>query len=88
MPKFIVTHTLPPKGFSRDQFCKISAATQQDPNVKCHESFANLTEGKVFCYWDAQKPEALVTWFKKMNVPYDVITKIEHVALGATVKDV
>ena len=88
MPKFIVTHTLPPKGFSRDQFCQVAAATQQDPNVKCYESFANLTEGKVFCYWEAQEPAALITWFKKMQVPYDTITKLEHIAQGAIVKDV
>ena len=88
MAKFMVTHTLPPKEFSRDQFCQIAVATQQDPNVKCNESFANLTEGKVFCYWDAQQPEALTAWFKKMNIPYDTITKLEHIAEGAVVKDV
>src|ERR1035441_4274167 len=50
MPKFMVTHTLPPKGISRDKFCQIATATQQDPNVKCHESFANLTEiGRASC---------------------------------------
>src|SRR5258708_1461964 len=64
MPKLMVTHTLPPKGISRDQFCQIATTTQQDPHVKCHESFANLTEGKVFCYWDAPQPEALAAWFK------------------------
>jgi hypothetical protein len=88
MPKFMVTHTLPPKGVSRDRFLHISVATQQDPQVKCHESFANLTKGKVFCYWDGPRPEALVAWFKKMNVPYDSITKLEHLAAGAAVKDV
>lgn len=88
MPKFMVTHTLPPKGISRDQFCQISIATQQDPNVKCHESFANLTEGKAFCYWDAPRPEELEAWFSKMNVPYDTITRLEHIAEGADVKDV
>jgi hypothetical protein len=88
MPKFMVTHTLPPKGISRDQFCQISIATQQDPNVKCYESFANLTEGKAFCYWDAPRPEELEAWFSKMNVPYDTITRLEHIAEGADVKDV
>ena len=88
MPKFIVTHTLPPKGISREQFCQVAAASQQDPNVKCYESFANLTEGKVFCYWEAQQPAALISWFKKMQVPYDTITKLEHIAQGAVVKDV
>jgi hypothetical protein len=48
MPKFMVTHTLPPKGLSRDQFCQVSAAAQKDPNVKGLESFANLTEGKIY----------------------------------------
>jgi Nickel responsive protein SCO4226-like len=86
MPKFMVTHTLP-KGFSRDQFSQVAAATQQDPNVKCYESFANLTEGKVFCYWEAQQPEALSAWFEKMKVPYDAITKLELIAEGAVVKD-
>ena len=84
----MVTHTLPPKGFSREQFCQVAAATQQDSVVKCHESYANLTEGKVFCYWEGPRAEALVAWFKKMNVPYDAIIKLEHIAEGAVVKDV
>lgn len=86
--KYIVTHALPPKGFSRDQFCQVAVATQQDPIVTCHQSFPNLTEGKVFCYWDSPEPKALIAWFKKMNVPYDSILKLEHVADKAAVQDV
>jgi hypothetical protein len=88
MPKFVVTHTLPPKGISRDQFCQICAATPPDPDVKLHQSFANLTEGKVFCYWGAPTPEALTAWFEKMDVSYDTITRMEYVAEGAVVEDV
>jgi hypothetical protein len=88
MPKYMVTHTLPPKGFSRDQFCQVAVATQQDPIVKAHQSFVNLTEGKAFCFWDSPSPEALMAWFKNMNIPYDNIIKLEHVADGAGVKDV
>ncbi|MGA2581974.1 MAG: nickel-binding protein [Tepidisphaeraceae bacterium] len=88
MPQFLVTHTLPPKGISREKFVQISAATQQAPGLKCHESFANLTEGKVFCHWEGPKAEALAAWFKKMEVPYDSITKLEYIAEGATGKDV
>lgn len=88
MPKYIVTHTLAPRSFSRDQFCQVAVATQQDPIVKCHQSFANLTEGKVFCHWESPSPEALVAWFKRMNVPYDNIIKLEHIANKATVEDV
>ena len=76
MPKFIVTHTLPPKAISREQFCQISAVTQQDPQVKCHESFANLSEGKIFCYWEGPQPESLIAFFKKHNVPYDAIIRL------------
>ena len=88
MPKFMVTHTLPPKGISRDQFCQVSEASQKDPNVKGLESFANLSEGKIFCVWEAQQPEAISEWFKKMQVPYDTITKLEVVGQGGEVKDV
>ena len=84
----MVTHTLPPQGLSRDQFCQVSAAAQQDPDVKGLESFANLTEGKIFCLWEAQQPEAIVAWFKKMQVPYDTITKLEVVGEAGVVKDV
>jgi hypothetical protein len=87
MPKFMVTHTLPPKGISRDKFSQVSAASQQDPNVKGLESFANLTEGKIFCLWEAQQPEAIVKWFEKMQVPYDTITRLEMVGQGGVVKD-
>ena len=40
------THTV--KGFTRDQYCQVSAASQQDPTVKGLQSYANLTEGKLY----------------------------------------
>lgn len=57
MPQYMVTHKLPPKGFSREQFCQVSVATQQDPVVKCHQSYANLSEGKVFCFWEGPRSD-------------------------------
>ena len=78
------THTV--KGFTRDQYCQVSAASQQDPTVKGLQSYANLSEGKIYCVWQALKPEAIVAWFKKMNVPYDSITQIEVEAAGGAVK--
>ena len=86
MAKFMCTHTLPPKQFTRDQYCQVAAASQQDPTVKGLQSFANLSEGKIYCVWQAQQPEAIAAWFKKMNVPYDSITKIEVEAAGGTVQ--
>jgi hypothetical protein len=84
MSKFLCTHTM--KGVTRDQFSQVVAASQEDPTVKGLQSFANLTEGKIYCVWQAPQPEAITAWFKKMNVPYDSITKIEVEAAGGTVK--
>ena len=51
MAKFMCTHTV--KGFTRDQYCQVAAASQQDPTVKGLQSYANLTEGKIYCVWQA-----------------------------------
>jgi len=84
MSKFMCTHTV--QGFTRDQYCQVAAASQQDSTVKGLQSFANLTEGKIYCIWDAPHKEAIAAWFKKMNVPYDSITKIEMEGAGGTVQ--
>jgi len=84
MAKFICTHTM--KGVTRDQFSQVAAASQQDPNVKGLQSYANLTEGKIYCVWQAPRREAVADWFKKMNVPYDSITQIELEGTGGTVQ--
>jgi len=84
MAKFMCTHTM--KGITRDQFCQVAAASQQDPNVKGLQSYANLTEGKIYCVWQAPQAEAVANWFKKMNVPYDSITQIELEGTGGTVQ--
>jgi hypothetical protein len=85
MPKFMCTHTMPPKSLTRDQYCQVAAASQQDPTVKGLQSFANLSEGKIYCVWEAPKGEAIAAWFKKMNVPYDSITPLEFIGQGGTV---
>ena len=55
----------------------MSEASQQDSTVKGLRSFANLSEGKIFCVWQAPKREAIAAWFDKMNVPYDNIIQLE-----------
>jgi hypothetical protein len=84
MAKFMCTHTV--KGITRDQYCQVAAASQQDPTVKGLQSFANLTEGKIYCVWQAPQPEAIAAWFKKMNVPFDTIIQIELEGAGGTVQ--
>jgi len=88
MPRYMITHTVPPNGISRDQFCQVSEASQQDANVKGLESFANLSEGKIFCVWEGPTPEAVTGWLDKMKVPYDTVTKLEVEGRAGVVTDV
>ena len=84
MAKFMCTHTV--KGMTRDQFSQVAAASQQDSTVKGIHSYANLTEGKIYCVWQAPQQEAIAAWFKKMNVPYDSITQLELEGSGGSVQ--
>jgi hypothetical protein len=84
MAKFMCTHTV--KGFTREQYSQVAAASQQDSTVKGLESYANLTEGKIYCVWQAPQREAIAAWFQKMNVPFDSITQIELEGAGGTVR--
>ncbi len=77
MAKFMCTHTIPPGKFSADQLKQFAEAAQQDPGVKGYRSFANLAEGKAVCVMEASNKDAVAAWFKKMNMPFDSITKVE-----------
>ena len=78
------THTV--KGFTREQYSQVAAASQQDSTVKGLESYANLTEGKIYCVWQAPEREAIAAWFQKMNVPFDSITQIELEGANGTIR--
>jgi len=77
MAKFMCTHTLPAGKFSPEQIRQFAQAAQQDPTVKGYRSFANLAEGKAVCVMEAPTKEAVATWFTKMGMPFDNITKVE-----------
>ena len=77
MAKFMCTHTIPPGKFSADQLRQFAKAAQQDPTVKGYRSFANLAEGKAVCIMEAASKDAVASWFKKMSMPVDTITKVE-----------
>jgi hypothetical protein len=77
MAKFMCTHTVPPGKFTSEQIQQFAQAAQQDPTVKGYRSFANLAEGKAVCVMEAATKEAVATWFQKMGMPYDSITKVE-----------
>ncbi len=71
------THTIPPGKFSADQIRQFAQAAQQDSTVKGYRSFANLAEGKAVCVMEAASKDAVAAWFKKMEMPFDSITKVE-----------
>jgi hypothetical protein len=71
------THTLPPGKLTAEQVNQFATAAQHDPTVRGHRSFVNLTEGKVVCVMEAPTREVVATWFHKMGMPFDSITKVE-----------
>jgi hypothetical protein len=77
MSKFMCTHTIPPGKFSADQIRQFAEAAQQDPTIKGYRSFANLAEGKAVCVMEAPGKDVLASWFQKMGMPYDSITRVE-----------
>jgi hypothetical protein len=77
MAKFMCTHTLPPGKFTSDQLELFAKAAQRDLNIKGYRSFVNLAEGKAVCVMEAADKDAIATWFKRMGMPVDNITKVE-----------
>ncbi len=49
MPKFMSSHTVPPGAMTQAQIEEFATAAQQDPTVRGHRSFVNLSAGKAFC---------------------------------------
>ena len=71
------THTVPPGKLTSDQLHQFAQAAQHDPNVKGYRSFVNLAEGKAICVMEAATKDAVASWFQKMGMPFDSITKVE-----------
>ena len=86
MPKFMSSHTMPAGAMKREQVDQMAQAAQNDPTVRPYRSFLNLAEGKVFCVMEAPNKDALVSWFKKMNMPCDYVTPVELEGERGTVK--
>ncbi len=88
MPKFMCNHTVPPGGVTREQLNQLAQAAQQDPVVNGDRSFANLSEGKIVCIFEAPDKETLGAWFQKMQLPYDSITQMELEGVSGVIKEV
>ena len=77
MSKFLCVHTVPPNKISREQVNQMARAAQSDAAVKGYRSFCSLSEGKMVCILEAASKEAVTAWFKRMELPFDSISKLE-----------
>jgi predicted dinucleotide-utilizing enzyme len=77
MPKFLCTHTVPPKGVTLEQVKQVSNAAQTDKVVKGLRSFGNLAEGKIGCIFEGPSRDAVAAFFKNMNMPVDSIVQMD-----------
>ena len=77
MPKFLCTHTVPPRAVTLDLVKHISQAAQTDNVVKGLRSFGNLAEGKISCIFDGPSREAVAGFFKSKNMPVDSIVQMD-----------
>ena len=77
MPKYLCTHTVPPKGVTLEQVKQVSHAAQADKTVKGLRSFGNLAEGKIGCIFEAPSRDAVEGFFKSMNMPVDLIVQMD-----------
>ena len=71
------SHNLPAGAMKRVQADQLAQAAKSDPIVRPYRSFLNLEAGKFICVMEAPTPEALASWFTKMNVPCDHITAVQ-----------
>ena len=88
MNKYFCSHTFPAGTLTQEQACQVSEASQHETDVRGYRSFLNLTEGKVWCVIEATDREAVVAWFKKMEIPYDSILPVELEGYRGTIEAV
>jgi hypothetical protein len=60
MRKYMCAHTFPSGAYTYDQVCQLGEASQHETDVRGYRSFLNLTAGKVWCVFEAERPEAVV----------------------------
>jgi hypothetical protein len=87
MRKFFCSHTVPAGSLTYEKVCQVADAAQHEEGVRGYRSFANLSEGKVWCVLEANDRKAVVAWFEKMGLPYDSISPLELEGDRGTIED-
>ena len=56
---------------------QISQAAQTDAVVKGLRSFGNLAEGHISCIFEAPNRDAVASFFRSKNMPFDSIVQMD-----------
>ena len=77
MQQFLCVHTVPPGAISRAQIEQFAEAAQHDPDLRGYRSFMSPSQGKMVCIMEAPDEAVVASWFHKMGMPVDSITRLE-----------
>jgi hypothetical protein len=77
MQQFLCIHTVPANTISRAQLERFAETAQHDPDVRGYRSFMSPSKGKLVCIMDAPDEAVVASWFHKMGMPVDSITRLE-----------
>src|SRR4051812_46890573 len=86
--QFLCIHTVPANTISRAQLERFAEAAQHDADVRGYRSFMSPSKGKVVCIMDAPDEAVVASWFHKMGLPVDSITRLEFEGDRGVVRDV
>ena len=71
MQRFVAVHTLP---LTEEQAsAMLKNHPPFPPGVVCRWTYCSFEEHKFFCDWVAPSKEAILDWFKAVDMPYDAI---------------
>jgi hypothetical protein len=77
MQQFLCIHTVPANAMTRQQLEQMSQAAQTDPDVRGYRSFVSPAAGKAVCIMEAADEAAVASWFTRMGMPVDSISRLE-----------
>jgi len=87
MQQFLCIHTIPVGAISRKQLAEFAEAAQHDADVRGYRSFMSPSKGKLVCILEAPDEAVVSSWFHKMGLPVDSITRLEFEGERGTVRE-
>ena len=79
MPRYVIERNI--SGISEEELQAVGERSvkviSKMPGVTWIKSYISVSEGKLYCEYEAPNPEALIEHGKRANIPVDKITLIE-----------